>query len=91
VLDHVLRPLRPDDASAVHGLHARHAAADLVDVRSTIEPVLDPDGYVAARPGEAAAARVRGVVERPAAVGTAAPSGGEHSRRCDSGEPAAAR
>jgi mycothiol synthase len=44
VLDHVLRAFRPDDASAIHRLHARHAAADLVDVRSTIEPVLDSDG-----------------------------------------------
>jgi ribosomal protein S18 acetylase RimI-like enzyme len=40
----VLRPFRPDDASAVHGLHTLHAAADLVDVRCTVEPVLDPDG-----------------------------------------------
>ena len=42
--DHVLRLFQPDDAAAVHGLHARHAAADLVDVRSTIEPVPDLDG-----------------------------------------------
>ena len=42
--DHVLRPFRPDDASAIHVLHARHTAADLVDVRATVEPVLDPDG-----------------------------------------------
>jgi mycothiol synthase len=37
----MVRPFRPDDASEVHQLHARHAAADLVDIRSTIEPVLD--------------------------------------------------
>jgi mycothiol synthase len=43
VADHQLRPFRPDDASAVHGLHARHAVADVVDVHSTMEPVLDPD------------------------------------------------
>ena len=40
----MLRPFRPDDASAIHFLHAEHAAADLVDARATIEPPLDPDG-----------------------------------------------
>jgi mycothiol synthase len=40
----VLRPFRSDDAPAVHGLHARHAEADRVDVRSTVEPVPDLDG-----------------------------------------------
>jgi ribosomal protein S18 acetylase RimI-like enzyme len=44
VPDHVLRAPRPDDAVAIHRLHARHAEADGVDVHSTIEPVLDPDG-----------------------------------------------
>jgi ribosomal protein S18 acetylase RimI-like enzyme len=44
VPDHVLRPFRPDDASAIHLLHAEHAAADLVDARATIEPPPDPDG-----------------------------------------------
>lgn len=39
----VLRPLRPDDAPAVHRLQARHAAADRVDVHSTLEPVADPE------------------------------------------------
>ncbi|WP_155375203.1 GNAT family N-acetyltransferase [Catellatospora vulcania] len=42
--DHVLRPFRPDDAPVVHELHARHATADAVDVHSTMEPLLDPDG-----------------------------------------------
>ena len=42
--DHLLRTFRPDDASAIYDLHARHAVADVVDVRSTIEPVLDLDG-----------------------------------------------
>lgn len=42
--DHVLRRFRPDDTSAVHRLHARHAEADLVDVRSTIEAAPDRDG-----------------------------------------------
>jgi mycothiol synthase len=41
VLDHTLRPFRADDASAVHSLHVRHAAADLVDVRSTLDPLPD--------------------------------------------------
>jgi len=40
---HVLRPFRTDDAAVIHRLHARHAAADLLDVHSTVEPVLDPD------------------------------------------------
>ncbi len=44
MLDHVLRPFRPDDAPKLHELHARHASADLVDVRSTVEPVPDPNG-----------------------------------------------
>jgi len=44
VTDHLLRTFRPDDASAICGLHARHAVADVVDVRSTVEPVRDPDG-----------------------------------------------
>jgi mycothiol synthase len=43
VSDHVLRPFRPHDASAIYQLHARHAAADLVDVCSTIDPPLESD------------------------------------------------
>ena len=42
--DHLLRTFRPDDAAAICGLHARHAVADVVDVHSTVEHVLDPDG-----------------------------------------------
>jgi ribosomal protein S18 acetylase RimI-like enzyme len=40
VADHLLREFRPGDAPAIHRLHAR----DAVDVHSTMEPVLDPDG-----------------------------------------------
>lgn len=39
-----LRPFRPEDASAVHELQERYAAEDLVDVCSTIAPVLDRSG-----------------------------------------------
>lgn len=44
MLDRVLRPFRPDDASAIHQLHARYATVDRVDELSTLDPVLDPDG-----------------------------------------------
>ena len=40
----MLRPFRAEDASEVHALHVRHAAADVVDIRSTLDPVLDADG-----------------------------------------------
>ncbi|MEU4562390.1 GNAT family N-acetyltransferase [Actinoplanes sp. NPDC023936] len=42
--DPVLRPFRPGDAPAIAELHARHAAADQVDVHSTMERLPDPDG-----------------------------------------------
>jgi len=44
VPDHVLRPFRQEDAREVHDLLLRYAAADLVDPRSTIDPVLDVAG-----------------------------------------------
>jgi mycothiol synthase len=39
----VLRPFESGDAPVIQMLHAAHAEVDLVDVRSTVEPVLDAD------------------------------------------------